>query len=79
MKRKTIEDYKADAPETPTNTCPYIDFAKDIIKEIKDETRNYFIGEKLLLLDSLLEYIRESNDSLRQSGEYWYRSFLNKK
>lgn len=79
MKRKTIDDYKAGAPQIPTNTCPYIDFAKEIIKEAQDETKNYFINEKLGLLDSILEYIRESNDSLRQSGEYWYRAFLNKK
>jgi hypothetical protein len=79
MKRKTIEDYKKEAPEIPTNTCPYINFAKDIIGEIKDETNNYFVNEKLSVIECLLEYIRESNDSLRQSGEYWYRSFLNKK
>lgn len=79
MKRKTIEDYKKAAPEVPTNTCPYINFSKNIITEIKDENNSYFVNEKLSIIECLLEYIRESNDNLRQSSEYWYRSFLDKK
>ena len=39
MARKSkIEQYREQAPEIPTNTCPYIDFIQEIIKEIVDET-----------------------------------------
>jgi FtsZ-binding cell division protein ZapB len=75
MPRKTLTQYKQGAPEIPTNTCPYVDFLQEIIKEIKDEKSSTFLEQKLYLADSLLEYIRQSNDSLRQSSHYWYSKF----
>ena len=69
-RRKTIDDYLKDSPEIPTNTCPYIDFIQDILREVADETDSTLIEEKLKLADSMLEYIRSSNDSLRKSSHY---------
>ncbi len=75
MARKTLSQYKQGAPEIPTNTCPYVDFLQEIIKEIQDDTSSTFVEQKLHLADSVLEYIRQSNDSLRQSSYYWYSKF----
>ena len=67
-----LSKLKQSAPEIPTNTCPYIDFIQDIIKEVIDECDSSFIEQKLELAISALEYVRESNDALRQSSKYWY-------
>lgn len=78
MRKKTLEQYKKEAPEIPTNTCPYIDFVQEIIKEVSDETDSYLITEKLNLADAMLEYVRSSNDSLRKSSFYWFSKFKSK-
>lgn len=67
-----LNKLKQSAPEIPTNTCPYIDFIENIIKEAMDECDSSFIEQKLELAISTLEYVRESNDALRQSSKYWY-------
>ena len=67
-----LSKLKQSAPEIPTNTCPYIDFIEEIIKEVIDECDSSFIEQKLELAISALEYVRESNDALRQSSNYWY-------
>jgi hypothetical protein len=75
MRKKTIQKYVEEAPEIPTNTCPYIDFIQEILKEARDETTSTFVDQKLILADSMLEYVRQSNESLRQSSHYWYNKF----
>ena len=77
VKRKTLEDYKRSSPEIPTNTCPYIDFIKHILDDVKDETDSPLIREKLDLANANLEYIRISNENLRQSSHYWFIKFKN--
>lgn len=67
-----LKKLKQEAPEIPTNTCPYIDFIQDIIKEVMAECDSSFAEQKLELAISTLEYVRESNDALRQSSNYWY-------
>ena len=78
MRRKTFDDYKKSSPEIPNNTCPYIDFAKEIISEIKDESASSLLEQKMDLLEANLEYIRLSNDLLRKNSSYWYNLFKNK-
>ena len=67
-----LNKLKQGAPEIPTNTCPYIDFIQEIIKEVIDESNSSLIEQRLELAISALEYVRESNDALRQSSKYWY-------
>lgn len=71
--KKKFEDYKNNSPEIPTNTCPYIDFIQQTLKEVEDESTSIFIEKKIELVDVMLEYIRESNDALRRSSLYWYQ------
>jgi len=70
-----LEDYKKESPEIPSITCPYIDFIQEILKEVKENNDSIFDEQKLNLADSMLEYIRESNDALRKSSSYWYNKF----
>lgn len=77
VRKKSLDDYKKDAPEIPPNTCPYIDFAEQVLKELKEETDEYFTEQRLILVESFLEYVRESNDSLRKNSHYWYTKFNN--
>lgn len=67
-----LNKLRESAPEIPTNTCPYIDFIQEIIKEVIDESNSLLVEQKLELAISALEYVRESNDALRQSSKYWY-------
>ena len=76
MPRKTLDDYKKESPEIPNITCPYIDFAKEILSEIKDESDSTFVEEKIELIYNLLEYLRSSNDSLRVNSKYWHDKFV---
>ena len=75
--RKSLQKIKDESPEIPGNTCPYIDFLQEVISEIKDESTDEFVEKKVELCESILEYIRESNDSLRRSSHYWYNKFIN--
>ena len=77
-RKKTLDDYRKEAPELPNNTCPYIDFIQEIIKEVKDESDSFLLEQKLNLADSILEYVRDSNDHLRKSSHYWYNKFKSK-
>jgi FtsZ-binding cell division protein ZapB len=65
----------AEAPELPTDTCPYINFIQQILDEIKDENESFFIEKKLELIHDHLEYLREANESLRRSSHYWKRAW----
>tara|TARA_Y100000361_G_scaffold154137_1_gene178347 strand:+ start:2893 stop:3147 length:255 start_codon:yes stop_codon:yes gene_type:complete len=76
MPRKTLADYKRESPEIPNITCPYIDFTKEVLSEIKDETDSSFVEEKIELVNNLLEYLRSSNESLRMSSKYWHDKFV---
>lgn len=73
------EKILSEAPEIPTDTCPYINFVQVILDEIKDEVDSHFLEAKISLINSHLEYIRESNEALRDSSRYWKRQFINKK
>ncbi len=79
VRKKTLAQYKAQAPEMPANTCPYIDFIQEVHKEISDEIDSPLLRQKIELLEPMLEYIRTSNDNLRKSSHYWFTKFRNKR
>jgi hypothetical protein len=73
--KKTYEDHKKDAPTIPGPTCKYVDHVIDIlIEEIKpmipNKDKAHYL-EVLNVLKTNMEYIRESNRSLRTSSKYW--------
>ena len=80
-KKITITSLKKKAPKVPDFTCVHID--KIIEKLEKVVQREKALNEKQLKdLVKRLERLRSSNDSLRESGIYWYeklKDLLNKR
>jgi len=74
-----IDKYKEKAPTFVGPTCKYIDHIQSVLDEElkpliaeKDEDFFYEISKQI---NAQLEFIRSSNETLRQSGKYWYESF----
>ena len=82
-KQKKINDTKKSAPGVPTNTCPYIDHAIAIIEELQDMHDELYekgnkvpmFERKVDMLKDTLEYVRSSNETLRDNSLYWYNSY----
>ena len=70
-----LETIKNNSPEIPSDTCPYIDFIQSILDEIKADSDSHFVEKKIETANSLLEYVRDSNEFLRKSSRYWYNQF----
>jgi len=66
---KTIKRLKRLAPKVPDYTCPDIDF---IVDKIEKNDKGFTKFRKKLLVKKL-ERLRVQNESLRESGEYWYK------
>ena len=62
-------------PVVPEETCQYIDMVKDIIDRMALQDDATWRKHQAELANSLLEYIRESNNSLRISGKFWYGKY----
>ena len=52
--RKSLDKIRSESPDIPGNTCPYIDFLQDILREIKEESVDEFIEKKVELSESIL-------------------------
>ena len=74
----TKSELDKQAPEIPTDTCPYINFIQQVLDEIKDETSSKFIESKIGMIHDQLEYIRESNEALRANASFWRIKYINK-
>jgi hypothetical protein len=74
---------KQSSPGVPPITCPYVDEAIRMIKELGeayDQLRTTAIAEPLFdrrveLITETLEYIRAANETLRDNSLYWYNQF----
>tara|TARA_Y100001938_G_scaffold116925_1_gene161163 strand:+ start:507 stop:746 length:240 start_codon:yes stop_codon:yes gene_type:complete len=64
--------------EIPSDTCPYINFAQQILDEIKSDTTSENTEKKIELIHDILEYIRHSNSELRCGLHYWKKEYDNK-
>ena len=77
---------KLSAPGVPPITCPYVDEAIRMVKELEDAYDNLratAIAEPLYekrsqLLTDTLEYVRAANETLRDNSLYWYKQYKNK-
>ena len=61
---------KKRAPKIPDYTCTEIDNVIDRLEKIQNSKK--FSKLTLKILIRKLERLRSSNDSLRESGVYWY-------
>jgi len=69
-KKLGITRLKKRAPKVPDFTCTEIDNIIDKLEKIQDSKK--FSKLTLKILIRKLERLRSSNDSLRESGIYWY-------
>ena len=74
VKREKIDAAKASAPNVPGNTCPSIDYVQEIIDQIANRGDDWAEKQSDVVKD-VLEYVRASNDELRESSKYWYKKF----
>ena len=65
---------KRKAPKIPDFTCQHIDDVINILEEYINTTKEYTKRDHKKIV-SKLEMLRGSNESLRDSGRYWYDSF----
>ena len=73
-KIKSLSTYKKKAPKIPPFTCPKIDSIIEILERHKEREKIYS-KKSLKTLIAKLEQLRQSNESLRESGIYWYECF----
>lgn len=86
-KRVTAEQQrvkdKSNSPGVPPNSCPYIDMIKTILDNMSEAyERLHEKGEHQPKLDDMkqladdhLEYIRRTNECLRDNSAYWYNKY----
>ena len=74
MAKSRLETAKDNAPAIPPNTCPYIDFVIEMLEDYNLTSNTVDIQRKDCII-AMLEYIRNSNESLRNSSKYWYNEF----
>ena len=75
-KQKKIEIAKKGAPKVPGNTCPSIDYVLEIIDQINHRADDGWADKQASVVSEVMEYIRESNEELRNSSLYWYKKYL---
>jgi hypothetical protein len=78
-KQIKIDTYKLKSPTYVGPTCKYIDHIIEVlddeIKPLISEKDEDFFSEIQRQLIAQLEFIRSSNQTLRDSSQYWYQSF----
>ena len=78
---------KSNSPGVPANTCPYIDLAITCINDLATAyERMRTKGEHNPMIDDIqqhaidtLEFVRRSNETLRDNSAYWYSEYKDKK
>lgn len=74
---------KAESPGVPANTCPYVDMTITIVTDLQnayDRLRekgehNPMVSDMATQAQDTLEFIRRSNETLRDNSAYWYGKY----
>ena len=74
-KRKKIDLAKKGAPRVPGDTCPSINYVQEVLEQITDRTDDDWAFKQRSIANDILEYIRDSNEELRNSSYYWYKKY----
>ena len=74
-KQKLILKAKTSAPKVPGDTCPSINYVQDIIEQISERADDDWASKQAEVIQGVLEYVRESNEELRNSSFYWYKKY----
>lgn len=83
-KAKRVLKAKAGAPGVPQNSCPYIDLAICTLKDLSEAyDKLHEKGNPTALVEEtektgvdLMEHVRVTNETLRESSKYWYDRYL---
>ena len=67
-KRKKIDLAKKGAPRVPGDTCPSINYVQEVLEQITDRTDDDWAFKQRSIANDILEYIRDSNEELRNSS-----------
>ncbi len=64
----------------PPLTCPHIDRVSELVDSIVNAVTDDDISTDILdrykdVINSELEFIRQSNDELREGSKYWYKKY----
>lgn len=71
---KHLKRLKRLAPKVPDYTCPDIDFVIERVEKSYKVERP-ISKVSLRVLERKLERLRQQNETLRESGKYWYNKF----
>ena len=68
----------------PPLTCPHINRVIELVEEIvnlskEPETSQDILEKYKNIITTEMEFIRTSNDELRESGKYWYEQSKTRK
>ena len=82
-KQRAVTKKKAGSPGVPPETCPYIDVVQRMVKDMGAAYQTmYEKGEHNPMVHKLeeqaldvLEFIRSSNETLRDNSLYWYTEY----
>jgi hypothetical protein len=82
LEKKRLEN-KANSPGVPPNTCPYIDMVITMVGDLQSAyERLREKGEYQPMVDriaeqtkDMLEYVRNSNETLRDNSAFWYEKY----
>lgn len=75
-----IDTLKKKSPGVPANTCPYVDEVIRMIGELEESyniladtgVKEPLFEKRCQIAIDTLEYIRESNELLRNNSYFWY-------
>jgi len=74
-KTKKIGIAKKHAPKVPGDTCPSINYVQEVLEQITDRVNDDWAEKQRSIANEILEYIRDSNEELRNSSYYWYKKY----
>ena len=64
---------KQNAPSVPGDTCPKINYVQEMIDQLIERNKDdVWSLTQRDAINNALEYVRSSNQELRNSSKYWY-------
>ena len=73
QKKVDLTSAKQTAPSVPGDTCPTINYVQEMIDQLIDRNKDDIWSlTQRDAINNALEYVRSSNQELRNSSKYWY-------
>ena len=73
QKKVDLTSAKQNAQSVPGDTCPTINYVQEMIDQLIDRNKDDIWSlTQRDAINNALEYVRSSNQELRNSSKYWY-------